>query len=321
MVVSEQYPNLKANQAFADLRVSWKAPRTASPWRATATSRRSRSTTCWRAAFPSNLTAMVFSYSPKPTVSRRQRGADFNAADGRFQQEVRHAPSASRHGGFRPSGRGLTCARSAAGSCDGCWLLALCHGRRPAQAVPVPAAERPGDRHHRHAGRRPEDRHWRAAGRFGGDQGVAGGGADLVPSTATGRHCQYANRVANTWKVGRRAVGDGVLLIVAKNDRSCASKWPRPWKGPCPTWPPNASSTGHHARDFAGRLCRRPERRRRAMAALISGEALPEPCATTRTRHRAAGFPVVRPADLHGVCRADRCCGGTQCVRAASSAL
>jgi LemA protein len=48
----EQYPNLKANQASRPAGSRWKAPRTASPWRATVTSRRSRSTTCWRAAFP-----------------------------------------------------------------------------------------------------------------------------------------------------------------------------------------------------------------------------------------------------------------------------
>jgi uncharacterized protein len=29
----------------------------------------------------------------------------------------------------------------------------------------------------------------------------------------------YSNRVANTWKIGRKDVGDGVLIVVAKNDR------------------------------------------------------------------------------------------------------
>jgi uncharacterized protein len=29
----------------------------------------------------------------------------------------------------------------------------------------------------------------------------------------------YANRVANEWKIGRREVGDGVLIIIAKEDR------------------------------------------------------------------------------------------------------
>ena len=41
----------------------------------------------------------------------------------------------------------------------------------------------------------------------------------MVPSTAPEDIAAYANRVANEWKIGRREVGDGVLVIVAKNDR------------------------------------------------------------------------------------------------------
>jgi uncharacterized protein len=41
----------------------------------------------------------------------------------------------------------------------------------------------------------------------------------LVPSTQPEDIASYANRVANTWKIGRREVGDGLLLIVALNDR------------------------------------------------------------------------------------------------------
>ena len=52
LMVSEQYPNLKANQGFQDLRVQLEGSKTASPWRATATSRRCRSTTCWPGSFP-----------------------------------------------------------------------------------------------------------------------------------------------------------------------------------------------------------------------------------------------------------------------------
>ncbi|MGE8320841.1 MAG: TPM domain-containing protein [Comamonas sp.] len=41
----------------------------------------------------------------------------------------------------------------------------------------------------------------------------------LVPTTAPEDIAAYANRVANAWKIGRKDVGDGVLLVVAKNDR------------------------------------------------------------------------------------------------------
>lgn len=52
MVVSERYPELKANKGFSDYVFSWRARKTVSPWPATATSRRFRSTTCWPAVFP-----------------------------------------------------------------------------------------------------------------------------------------------------------------------------------------------------------------------------------------------------------------------------
>jgi uncharacterized protein len=41
----------------------------------------------------------------------------------------------------------------------------------------------------------------------------------LVASTAPEDIASYANRVANDWKIGRRDVGDGVLLVIAKDDR------------------------------------------------------------------------------------------------------
>lgn len=41
----------------------------------------------------------------------------------------------------------------------------------------------------------------------------------LVPSTQPEDIFSYANRVANAWKIGRKDVGDGLLIVVAKNDR------------------------------------------------------------------------------------------------------
>lgn len=41
----------------------------------------------------------------------------------------------------------------------------------------------------------------------------------MVPSTAPEDIAAYANRVASTWKIGRRDTGDGLLLVVAKDDR------------------------------------------------------------------------------------------------------
>ena len=69
MVVSEQYPNLKANQAFQDLRVQLEGTEN----RVTvARNRYIKAVTDYNVlarSFPNNLTAMVFNYSVKPTFT------------------------------------------------------------------------------------------------------------------------------------------------------------------------------------------------------------------------------------------------------------
>jgi uncharacterized protein len=41
----------------------------------------------------------------------------------------------------------------------------------------------------------------------------------IVPTTQPEDIAAYAQRVGDTWKIGRRNVGDGLLLVVALNDR------------------------------------------------------------------------------------------------------
>ena len=69
MVVSEQYPNLKANQGFQDLRVQLEGTEN----RVTvARNRYIKTVTEYNVlarSFPSNLTAMVFGYTVKPNFS------------------------------------------------------------------------------------------------------------------------------------------------------------------------------------------------------------------------------------------------------------
>ena len=69
MVVSEQYPNLKANQGFSDLRVQLEGTEN----RITVARNRYIKTieeyNVLARSFPSNLTAMVFSYPPKPGIA------------------------------------------------------------------------------------------------------------------------------------------------------------------------------------------------------------------------------------------------------------
>ncbi|RYZ11614.1 MAG: LemA family protein [Comamonadaceae bacterium] len=69
MVVSEQYPNLKANQAFRDLRVTLEGTEN----RITVARNRYIQTVqdynVLARSFPTNLTGKVFGYAPKPTFS------------------------------------------------------------------------------------------------------------------------------------------------------------------------------------------------------------------------------------------------------------
>ena len=41
----------------------------------------------------------------------------------------------------------------------------------------------------------------------------------MVPTTQPEDIASYANRIGNAWKIGRQGVGDGLLLLVAKDDR------------------------------------------------------------------------------------------------------
>ncbi|MCC4117354.1 TPM domain-containing protein [Aromatoleum toluclasticum] len=56
----------------------------------------------------------------------------------------------------------------------------------------------------------------------------------IVPTTAPEDIAAFANRVAADWKIGRRDVGDGLLLIVAKNDRRVRIEVARALEGAVP---------------------------------------------------------------------------------------
>lgn len=100
----------------------------------------------------------------------------------------------------------------------------------------------------------------------------------MVPSTAPEDIASYANRVANEWKIGRREVGDGVLLIVAKDDRKLRIEVAKTLEGAIPDLAAKriidgAITPGFRRGDFGGGLLAGVEQ----ITALISGEALPEP--------------------------------------------
>jgi uncharacterized protein len=99
----------------------------------------------------------------------------------------------------------------------------------------------------------------------------------MVPTTAPEDIASYANRVAATWKIGRREVGDGVLVIVAKDDRKMRIEVAKALEGAVPDLAAariidNEMKPRFRNNDFAGGLGAATDQ----LIARINGEALPE---------------------------------------------
>jgi uncharacterized protein len=100
----------------------------------------------------------------------------------------------------------------------------------------------------------------------------------LVPATAPEDIAAYAQRVADSWKIGRRDVGDGVLLLVAKNDRRVRIEVAKALEGAIPDLAARqiidrALRPAFRADDYAGGLNQAVD----LLMARIRGEGLPPP--------------------------------------------
>lgn len=109
----------------------------------------------------------------------------------------------------------------------------------------------------------------------------------MVPTTAPEDIAAYANRVANLWKIGRRDVGDGVLVVVAKADRRMRVEVAKSLEGAIPDIAAaqiidNAMKPRFQQNDYAGGLSAAATQ----LGARIAGEALPAP--KTSPSQRAA---------------------------------
>jgi hypothetical protein len=217
LVVAENYPGLKANQGFQDLRVQLEGTEN----RVTVARNRYIETVqqynVLARSFPSNLTAMVFGYQPKPGFTVADEAAISSAAQGRLRRPGRTLSDAA--------GCGVSLLILAALFATG---LALC----PAAAAGAGAAGA-CDRSHRvlsAAQVRALEAKLAAFEAAHGSQVVV----LLVRSTAPEDIAAYAFRVADAWKIGRREVGDGVLLLVAKDDRKVRIEVARALEGAIP---------------------------------------------------------------------------------------
>lgn len=111
----------------------------------------------------------------------------------------------------------------------------------------------------------------------------------LVPTTQPEDIVSYANRVANTWKIGRKEIGDGLLLIVAKNDRQVRIEIAKALEGAIPDLAARqiidqAITPRFKQGDFAAGLNAGVDQ----IMARIKGEALPAPEA--RPSGKRSGF-------------------------------
>ena len=115
----------------------------------------------------------------------------------------------------------------------------------------------------------------------------------MVPSTLPEDVSSYANRVANEWKIGRKGVGDGVLLVVAKNDRKVRIEVAKTLEGAVPDLAASqiieqAITPNFRKDDYAGGLQAAADQ----LIARIKGEALPAPPAASPQKQASgeAGF-------------------------------
>jgi uncharacterized protein len=100
----------------------------------------------------------------------------------------------------------------------------------------------------------------------------------LVPATAPEDIAAYAQRVADTWKIGRREVGDGVLVVVAKDERRVRIEVAKALEGAIPDLAARQIidhfiRPAFRANDYAGGLDAAVDQ----LIARIRGEALPPP--------------------------------------------
>ncbi len=109
----------------------------------------------------------------------------------------------------------------------------------------------------------------------------------LVPTTQPEDIAAYANRVGNAWKIGRREVGDGVVVVVAVQDRRMRIEVAKSLEGALPD-----IATAHiidetmkprfRQNDYAGGLMAAVDQ----IGARIAGENLPLPAEKPRAEQK-----------------------------------
>ena len=113
----------------------------------------------------------------------------------------------------------------------------------------------------------------------------------MVATTQPEDIVSFANRVGNVWKIGRKEVGDGVLLIVAKDDRKVRIEVAKTLEGAIPDLAArqvieSAITPNFKLGNYAAGLSAAADQ----LIARITGEALPEPKPDSTGTGNAFGF-------------------------------
>lgn len=115
----------------------------------------------------------------------------------------------------------------------------------------------------------------------------------LVPATAPEDITSYAQRVADAWKIGRRDVGDGVVVVVAKNERAVRIEVAKALEGAIPDLAARqvidrAIVPAFRSGDYAGGLNAGVDQ----LMARIKGEGLPAPGERSSGGGKPGGLPL-----------------------------
>jgi len=116
----------------------------------------------------------------------------------------------------------------------------------------------------------------------------------ILPTTQPETIEQYSIRVAEAWKIGRAGIADGVILVVAKNDRKLRIEVGRGLEGAIPDAIAKrvvSDVIAPHFRtgDFYGGISSGSD----ALIKLIDGEPLPAPPEASGTFDRAIDFHMI----------------------------
>ncbi|MDI4634371.1 TPM domain-containing protein [Pelomonas sp. V22] len=114
----------------------------------------------------------------------------------------------------------------------------------------------------------------------------------MLPGTAPEDIAAFAQRVGDAWKIGRRDVGDGLLIVVAKNERKVRIEVAKALEGAVPDLAArqiiqNAITPAFKKGDYAGGLNQAVDQ----LQARIRGEGLPAPkTKPVRSGSEGSGF-------------------------------